>query len=84
MNDNGSPVMHIPNNSSTVEITGSVKINGEDLEERLSRIETVLQIPTRDVIIEAQYPKLRAIFEQYTQELEKYKTWNRLKKGTEK
>jgi hypothetical protein len=83
--------MVIPHGSKTVEITkaatldikGDVKINGVDLEERLNVIETVLQIPTRDVTMEAKHPKLKALYEQYMHELEKYKTWDRVKGDNE-
>lgn len=65
--------------ASTLEVKGRIKINGEFLDDRLERIETLLNIPTRNVKIEAQYPKLKALFEEYMSELEKYKTWNRMK-----
>jgi len=86
-NSNGTPVMTIPHgenkvvleDKATLEVKGSVKINGLDLEERLSTIETVLQIPTRDVILESKYPKLKELYKQYMKELEKYKTFERLK-----
>jgi len=85
-NDGNTAVMSIPHGSKTVEITksatldvkGNVLINGVDLEERLKTIEQVLQIPTRDATIEAKHPKLKALYEQYMHELEKYKTWDRL------
>lgn len=85
--DGNSPVMVIPHGSKTVEITekatldvkGTVKINGVDLEERLNVIETLLQIPTRDVTMESKHPKLAELYKQYMHELEKYKTWHRIK-----
>jgi len=86
-NDGTNAVMTIPHGSKTVEIAeaatldvkGTVKINGVDLEERLKTIETLLQIPTRDVTMEAEHPKLKALYEEYMHELEKYKTWHRIK-----
>jgi len=86
-NDGTSPVMIIPHGSKTVEIAkaatldvkGNVKINGVDLEERLKTIETLLHIPTRDVTMEDKHPKLKALYEEYMHELEKYKTWHRIK-----
>lgn len=86
-NDGTNAVMTIPHGSKTVEITehatldvkGNVKINGVDLEERLERIETLLQIPIRDVTMEAKYPKLKKIWEEYNRELAKLKTWDALK-----
>lgn len=79
--------MTIPNEGQTVilekaatlDVKGTVKINGIDLEERLSTIEKVLQIPTRDVTMEAMHPKLKQLYKEYMHELEKYKTWHRIK-----
>lgn len=64
---------------ATLEVKGNVVINGIDLEERLNLIEKVLQIPTRDVTMEAKHPKLAELYKQYTHELEKYRTWDRIK-----
>ena len=87
---NGTAVMTMPygedkivlEEKATLEVKGNVVINGVDLEERLSTIETVLQIPTRDATMEAKYPKLAELYKQYMHELEKYRTWDRIK-GTE-
>jgi len=86
-NGNGKAVMSIPHGDNKViidenaalEVKGRMIINGIDLEERLSTIEEVLNIPTRDVIMEKKYEKLRALSNQYKQALEEYKTWERLK-----
>ncbi len=86
-NSNGTPVLTIPHGQdkvvleerATLEIKGNVKINGVDLEERLSTIEQVLQIPTRDVTMEHKYPKLAELYKKYMHELEKYKTFERIK-----
>ena len=84
-NSKGQEVFSIPSNEEpTLDIKGKVRMNGEDLAERLERIESLLNIPTRNVTIEQQFPKLKALYEEYMAELEKYKTWNRLTKGTEK
>jgi hypothetical protein len=63
----------------TIEVKGNMVINGRDLEERLNTIEKVLNIPERDVILEDKHPKLKALYEEYMHELEKYKTWHRIK-----
>ena len=86
----GKVVMSIPHGedkvvlekTATLEVKGNMVINGVDLEERLSTIETVLQIPTRDVTMETKHPKLAELYKQYMYELEKYRTWERVK-GTE-
>jgi hypothetical protein len=84
---NGTAVMTIPfgedkvriEKSATLEIKGNVVINGMDLDERLKTIEQVLCIPQRDVTMETKHPKLKQLYEQYMHELEKYKTWDRIK-----
>ena len=86
-NDGTNAVMTIPHGSQTVEIAkaatldvkGNIVINGVDLEERIKTIETLLQIPTRDVTMEAKHPKLAKLYKEYMHELEKYKTWDRIK-----
>ena len=46
-------------NPPELEVKGRMVINGRDLEERLTTIEKVLQIPERDVILEKKHPKLK-------------------------
>lgn len=84
---NGNAVMTMPYGEDKIvvaekaalEVKGKMVLNGMDLEERLNTIETVLQIPTRDVTIEAKHPKLAELYKEYMHELEKYKTWDRIK-----
>lgn len=86
-NGSGKPLMTIPHGEDKVvvepqaelEVKGRVKINGEYLDERLERIETLLNIPTRDITMEHKYPKLKELWEAYNRELAKYKTWDKLK-----
>ena len=86
-NGNGKPVMTIPHGEEKViiedkaelEVKGRIKLNGECLNDRLERIETLLNIPTRDVTMEHKYPKLKELWEEYNRELAKYKTWDKLK-----
>jgi hypothetical protein len=65
--------------TATLDVKGNLVLNGVNLDERLSTIETVLQIPTRDATIEAKHPKLAKLYKEYMKELEKYKTWDRIK-----
>lgn len=84
---NSKPVLTIPHGEekmilekgATLDVKGTVKINGFDLEERLNIIERVLMIPERDAIIEAKYPSLKKKFDEYISTLEKYKTFERIK-----
>ena len=81
-NSNGKTVLTIPSsNEPSILIDGSIKWNGEDLNDRLERIETVLKIPTRDVTMEEKYKKLKSLWEQYHKALDEYKTWETLKES---
>jgi hypothetical protein len=66
-------------NPASLEVKGKMIINGQDLEERLKTIETVLQIPERDVELEKKHPKLKKLYDEYIQALGKYKTFEALK-----
>lgn len=84
---NNKAIMTIPHGEekmvlekeATLEVKGSIKLNGISLEERLGTIEKVLDIPSRDIGLEEKYPKLKKIYNEYMTELEKYKTWERIK-----
>jgi hypothetical protein len=79
-NSKGKPVMEIPNSDDpSIKINGRIEWNGEDLHNRLKRIETMLNIPTRDVIMEEKYSKLKKINDEYNKALAEYKTWETLK-----
>ena len=75
-NDN---VMIVKNNPAELEVKGRMIINGVDLEERLKTIETVLQIPERDVILEKKHPKLKKLYDEYINALGKYRTFESIK-----
>lgn len=75
----GDNVLTAKSNPNSLEVKGKVVINGQDLEERLSTIEKVLQIPERDVILEAKHPKLKKMYDEYIQALGKYRTWQAIK-----
>jgi hypothetical protein len=66
-------------NPPTIEVKGNIVINGRDLEERLKTIETVLQIPERDVILEKKHPKLKKLYDDYINALGKYRTFEAIK-----
>ena len=67
------------NNPPELEVKGRMVINGRDLEERLDIIEKVLCIPERDVILEKKHPKLKKLYDEYINELSKYKMWHSIK-----
>lgn len=66
-------------NPPELEVKGRIVLNGQDLEERLTTIEQVLQIPERDVILERKHPKLKKMYDEYIQALGKYRTFERIK-----
>lgn len=69
----------LTNHPASLEVNGKIVHNGRDLEERLETIERVLMIPERDPELEKEFPKLKKAYDTYIQELEKYKTWKKLK-----
>ena len=73
------PIRINQTNPPTVDIKGNLVINGRDLEERLDTIEKVLQIPERDVKLEAKHPKLKKMHDDYIKELSKYRMWETIK-----
>ena len=89
-NSGQHPLLTIPYNSNevivdekaTLEVKGTVRINGQDLEERLKTIEKVLMIPERDAELEKEFPKLKKMYDDYINQLEKYRTWKRIKDGS--
>ena len=76
---NISPSVIVQNDPASLEVKGKIVHNGRDLEERLSTIEKVLQIPERDVKLEKKHPKLKKMYEDYIKALEKYRTWEAIK-----
>ena len=66
-------------NPASLEVKGRMVINGRDLEERLNTIERVLTIPERDAILEKKHPKLKKLYDEYINELSKYKMWETIK-----
>lgn len=72
-------VLVAKNDPPELEVKGRMVINGRDLEERLNTIEKVLHIPERDVKLERKHPKLKKLYNEYINELEKYRTWERIK-----
>lgn len=84
---NGKTIMSIPNGKdevilekdATLTVKGKVVINDRDLEERLTTIEKLLQIPERDVILEKKHPKLKKLYDEYIAALGKYRTFEAIK-----
>lgn len=78
-----NPILTIPNDGASLEVKGKIIHNGIDLEDRLKTIEKILMIPERDVKLEAKYPKLKKMYDEYIKELSKYRMWESIKNGQE-
>jgi hypothetical protein len=74
-----SEVMKIHGDPASLEVKGKMIVNGLDLEERLKTIERVLMIPERDATIEAKYPSLKKKYDEYIDQLSKYRMWESIK-----
>ena len=75
-----NPILSVNQNTPTsLEVKGNIVMNGIDLDERLKTIEKVLMIPERDAILEAKYPKLKKMYDEYIKELSKARMWESLK-----
>lgn len=87
VSNNGKPILTVENGkeeiilekAATLDVKGTVKINGIDLEERIKTIERLLLIPERDAKMEAKYPSLKKKYDEYINTLEKYRTFERIK-----
>jgi len=77
--NNSNSVLTAKNDPASLEVKGTMIINGRDLEERLNTIEKVLMIPERDVKLEAKYPKLKKMYDDYIKALAKYRTFEAIK-----
>lgn len=79
VNHNSVMTVNSSGDDASLDIKGKVIINGENLDDRLSRIEQVLGIPPVDVNLHGKYPKLKQKYDDYIHELAKYTTWDRIK-----
>lgn len=72
---NNDPV----NGSVTIDVPLSV--NGRDILKELDEMRDSLLLLKRDVDMEAKYPRLRELKDEYERALEKYKTFDTLKES---
>lgn len=64
---------------AALNVTGDIKMNGESLEARLTRIETMLYIPQRKLDLEEKYERLRNAWALYQEAADACKNWELLK-----
>ena len=68
-----------------VTIDGSMRVDvplvvdGRDVMQEIDEMRDALLLLKRDVDMEAKYPKLKELKDEYERALEKYKTWEALK-----
>jgi len=60
-------------------IDGDFKVNGRDILKEIDDMRDMLLLLKRDVDMEAKYPKLKELKEEYKRALEKYKTFEAVK-----
>ena len=70
---NGDPV----NGSVTIDVP--LKVNGRDVMKELDEMRDVLLLLKRDVDMEAKYPRLKELKDEYEAALAKYQTFEALK-----
>lgn len=71
--------IHIDNEKDRVSINAPLEVNGRNIMKELDEMRDALLLLKRDVDMEAKYPRLKELKDQYEQALEKYRTFERLK-----
>jgi len=66
---------------SVTTITTPLVVNGRDVMQEIDEIRDTLLLLKRDVDMEAKYPKLKKIKEEYERALAKYKTFDTIKES---
>lgn len=75
------PTQWATNYNNSVTIQGNLVLNGYDLNDRFKTIETILNIPHRDIGMEEKYEKLKNIAQEYNDTLAALKTWENIKES---
>ena len=60
-------------------VNGTLEVQGRDILKELDEMRDALLLLKRDVDMEAKYPRLKEIKDEYEAQLEKYKTFEALK-----
>ena len=72
---NGDPI------NGSVSIDVPLKVNGRDIVKEIDEMRDALLLLKRDVDMEAKYPRLKEIKDEYERALEKYKTFETIKES---
>ncbi len=78
-NSSPSSLMTVNGNKKTVEISATLEVNGRNVLKELDEMRDALLLLKRDVDMEAKYPRLKELKDEYERALEKYKTFEALK-----
>jgi hemerythrin superfamily protein len=65
--------------NTTLRVDGTIEVQGRDILKELDEMRDALLLLKRDVDMEAKYPKLKKLKDEYERALEKYKTFEALK-----
>mgnify|MGYP007071592849 CR=1 FL=1 len=69
----------IDGNNNKVSINARLVVQNRDIMKELDEMRDALLLLRRDVDMESRYPRLRELKDAYEQEMEKYRTFERLK-----
>ena len=65
------------------DISNDISLKGENLNDRLARIEKLLLIPQRNIELEQKYPKLKRLLDEYNETLSAITTWEHIRNNNE-
>jgi hypothetical protein len=68
-------------NNPTLKVDGTLEVQGRDVMKELDEMRDAMLLLKRDVDMEAKYPKLRELKDEYERALEKYKTFEAIKES---
>ena len=68
-------------NDHALKVDGTLEVNGRDVMKELDEMRDALLLLKRDVDMEAKYPKLKELKDEYEAALAKYKTFDTLKES---
>lgn len=77
----GNTIVKFEPEESALKVNGNFILNDENIDDRLKRIEYMLHIPSRNVIMEGKYDKLKQLWQEYNETLEAIKTWETIKES---
>jgi hypothetical protein len=77
----GDNAITVNGNDNNVSVNRPLIVNDRNILKELDEMRDALLLLKRDVDMEAKYPRLKELKDRYEAELEKYKTYDRIKKS---